>query len=109
VVVTETASDLGPTSARLNATVDPKDSPTAVVFEYSTDPDLLPPYAVTTFAGSIAAGIADAAGIAPDGHGGVFVADRSNRRFPLSDRRCGRCGGKSLRGGHGQPRDSQSR
>jgi len=80
-VVTEDADNLIPTSASLHATVDPKSSPTKVVFEYSTDPDLLPPYQVSTLAGSVAAGISSASGIAPDGSGGVFVADRPNHRI----------------------------
>ncbi len=77
-LVTELADNLIPTNARLNATVDPKNNLTDVVYEYSTDPDLLPPYEVSTLAGSIAAGLAAANGIVADGSGGVFVADRTN-------------------------------
>ncbi|MES2658824.1 MAG: choice-of-anchor Q domain-containing protein [Verrucomicrobiota bacterium] len=81
VLTTEPASNLIPTSAQLNATVDPKDNLTEVVFEYSTDPDLLPPYGVSTLAGSLAAGLAGPSGIAADGNGGVYVADRSGNRI----------------------------
>jgi sugar lactone lactonase YvrE len=80
-LATEAASNRIPTSARLNATVNPKDNPTDVVFEYSTAADLLPPYGVSTLAGSIAAGLVDASGIVADGLGGAYVADRANHRI----------------------------
>jgi len=92
VVVTEDATNLTPTSARLNATVDPKLSPTEVVFTYSTDPDLLNPYEVTAIAGAVTPGYvnnvipADArfsnpSGAVTDGSGNIFVVDRSNHRI----------------------------
>jgi sugar lactone lactonase YvrE len=46
-LVTADASELTPVSARLNATVDPKESSTEIVFEYSVEPNLLPPEVVT--------------------------------------------------------------
>ncbi|MCF7732018.1 MAG: hypothetical protein K9N23_10030, partial [Akkermansiaceae bacterium] len=91
VVVTEIASNLNPTSARMNATVDPKASATAVVFVYSTDPEMGNPYEVTALAGSGEAGFADGTGAAArfsnpsgmvtDAAGDVFVADRLNHRI----------------------------
>lgn len=76
-LATEDADDLTPTSARLNATVDPKSSPTTVVFRYSTDPDLLAPWEV----GTVASGLSGLSGVAPDGSGGAYVADRANHRI----------------------------
>ena len=81
VLATEAASNLTPTSARLNATVDPKNNFTGVVFEYSTDPDLLPPFAVSTRPGSATAGLTAATGTVEDGSGGAYVADRDNHRI----------------------------
>lgn len=92
VVVTEPATPLTPTTATLNATVDPKLSPTQVVFTYSTDPGLLNPYEVKAFAGSGVAGFADNAdgalaqfsnpsGVVADAVGNIFVADRENHRI----------------------------
>lgn len=91
VVVTQAAGSLAPAAAELNADVDPKNSPTVVTFEYSTDPGLLKPYEVTTPAGSGVAGFANATGAAarfsnPSGvvtkaNGDVFVADRLNHRI----------------------------
>ena len=90
-VITAAATNLIPTSARLNALVDPKSSVTTVVFEYSTDPNMLPPYSVKAFAGSTTPGYADAQGASaaffePNGmvvnaSGEVFVADRLNHRI----------------------------
>lgn len=90
-VVTEAASNLSPSSAVLNATVDPKAGRTAVTFEYSTDPGLLKPYEVTTLAGSGVAGFAEAtgpaaqfsnpSGVVSNSSGEVFVADRLNHRI----------------------------
>ncbi len=79
-VVTEQETQLVPTHARLNATVDPKANPTEVVLEYSTDPDMLPPFGVITLPGSAATGLAGSSGIAGDGNGGAFVADLANQR-----------------------------
>jgi len=91
VVKTEIASNLIPTSARLNATVDPKVGPTTITFEYSTDAGLLHPQLVTTLAGSGATGFVDGTGAAarfsdPTGlvsnaNGDVFVTDRLNQRI----------------------------
>lgn len=90
-VITAAATNLIPTSARLNASVDPKSSVTTVVFEYSTDPNLLPPYSVKALAGSTTPGFADAQGasaaffepngMAVNASGEVFVADRLNHRI----------------------------
>ncbi len=81
VLSTEPASHIIPTAARLNANVDPKNNLTDVIFEYSTDPDLLPPYGVSTLAGSTAAGLTGASGIVSDGSGGAYIADRANHRI----------------------------
>jgi predicted outer membrane repeat protein len=81
VLSTEPASNLSPISARLNATVDPKNNFTSVVFEYSTDPDLLPPFGVSTRPGSTTAGLTGAAATVEDGSGGAYVADRGNHRI----------------------------
>jgi predicted outer membrane repeat protein len=90
-VATAAATNLIPTSARLNALVDPKQSVTTVVFEYSTDPNMLPPYAVRSLAGSTTPGYVDAQGasaaffepngMAVNAAGEVFVADRLNHRI----------------------------
>ncbi len=80
-LVTEPATQLVPTQARLNATVNPNNNPTEVVLQYSTDPDMLPPYGVSTLPGSAATGLAGSSGIAGDGTGGAFVADRANQRI----------------------------
>ncbi|MCP5533968.1 MAG: hypothetical protein H7A48_12420 [Akkermansiaceae bacterium] len=77
LLTTEAADDLTPTSARLNATVDPKNSATTVVFRYSTDPELLAPWGV----GTLASGLSGLSGVAPDGSGGAYVADRGNHRI----------------------------
>lgn len=90
-VVTQAASSLTPSSAVLNADVDPKAGRTVVTFEYSTDPGLLNPYEVTTLAGSDVAGFADdtgpaarfsnPSGVVANAAGDVFVADRLNHRI----------------------------
>lgn len=90
-VVTEPASNLIPTSARLNASVDPRLSRTGVVFTYSTDPDLLPPHKVTTPAGTGVAGFANGngsaarfskpSGVVMDTNGDAIVADSENHRI----------------------------
>ena len=74
VVATNPATNLVPTSARLNATVDPKGGPTKVLLEYSTDPNLLHPLEVTTLAGVGG----KPAGIVVDAGGDVLVTDRVN-------------------------------
>ncbi|MES2474666.1 MAG: choice-of-anchor Q domain-containing protein [Verrucomicrobiota bacterium] len=81
LVTTLPADNLTPTTALLHATVDPKANPTEVRFEYSTDPDMLAPYRVSTLAGSTAAGLAGTSGIAGDGNGGSFVTDRAHHRI----------------------------
>ncbi|MCU0748934.1 MAG: choice-of-anchor D domain-containing protein [Akkermansiaceae bacterium] len=91
VVETMAASNLSPSSAVLNAMVDPKNSRTVVTFEYSTDPSLLKPYEVSTTAGSGVAGYAEGAaaiarfsnpsGVVANASGDVFVADRLNHRI----------------------------
>ncbi len=81
VLTTEPATNVIPTAARLNATVDPKNNLTDVIFEYSTDPDLLPPYQVGTLTGSATAGLTGATGIVSDGSGGAYIADRANHRI----------------------------
>ncbi len=93
VVVTEAATNVTPSAARLNALVDPKSSRTTVALEYSTDPGLLKPYEVTTLAGSGAAGFGEGNGPAaqfsnPSGvviraNGDSFVADRLNHRIRM--------------------------
>jgi sugar lactone lactonase YvrE len=80
-VVTKPETQLVPTQARLNATVNPNASPTEVVLQYSTDPDMLPPFGVSTLPGSAATGLVGASGIAGDGSGGAFVADHTNQRI----------------------------
>ena len=91
VVITDPASDLIPTSARLNSTVDPKAGVTTLVFEYSTDPNMLPPFYVRSLSGSATPGFADGLpanaafsqpnGMAVNAAGEVFVADRLNHRI----------------------------
>lgn len=91
VVITDAATDLIPTSARLNSTVDPKAGVTTLVFEYSTDPNMLPPFYVRTLSGSSTPGFADGNpanaafsqpnGMAVNAAGEVFVADRLNHRI----------------------------
>jgi sugar lactone lactonase YvrE len=91
VVETMAASNLSPSSAVLNAMVDPKNSRTVVTFEYSTDPGLLKPYEVSTLAGSGVAGYAEGAaalarfsnpsGVVANAGGDIFVADRLNNRI----------------------------
>lgn len=91
VVITEPATDLIPTSARLNSTVDPKAGVTTLVFEYSTDPNLLAPFYVRTLSGSPTPGYADGPpanaafsqpnGMAVNAAGEIFVADRLNHRI----------------------------
>lgn len=89
-VVTEPATNLTRTTARLNATIDPKGSSTTVKFQYSTDPALLGPYTVTTVAGSGVTGALNASGASaqfssPQGVAfsgtDTFVADRLNHRI----------------------------
>ncbi len=81
ILSTEPATNIVPTGARLNAIVDPKNNLTDVIFEYSTDPDLLPPYEVSTLTGSATAGLTGATGIVSDGSGGSYIADRANHRI----------------------------
>lgn len=47
-IETKVATGLESTAATLNGTVNPKGSPTSMVFEYSTDPNLLGPWQVST-------------------------------------------------------------
>ena len=77
VVATNPATNLVPTSARLNATVDPQGGPTKVLLEYSTDPSLLHPFEVTTLAGFGG----KPSGIVVDAGGDLVVADRLNHRI----------------------------
>ncbi|MES2924052.1 MAG: choice-of-anchor Q domain-containing protein [Verrucomicrobiota bacterium] len=79
-VVTHAASSVSPSSAVLNAIVDPKAGPTVVTFEYSTDPGLLKPYEVRTFAGA-AAQFSNPSGVVTNAAGDAFVADRLNHRI----------------------------
>jgi len=91
LVATNPANPVIPTSARLNATVDPKSSLTDVVFEYSTDPEMLLPYHVSTLAGSGSAGFANDTGVAAmfnrtsgmvtSPSGDAYVADRLNNQI----------------------------
>lgn len=79
-VETLAATNVSPTSAQLNANVDPKNGRTVVTFEYSTDPDLLKPWQVTTAAGA-PAGFSNPSGVVTNAAGDVFVADRLNHRI----------------------------
>lgn len=91
VLATTPASELTRTSARLNATLDPKLGRTQVTFEYSTDPGLLKPFELTTLAGAAGSGYADATGgdarfadprgLVTNALGEVFVCDRDNHRI----------------------------
>lgn len=80
-MATLAATDLAPTTARLNATVDPKSGATNVVFSYSTDPDLLHPFEVGTLAASATAGLGEPSGVVADSAGNVYVADRLHHRI----------------------------
>ncbi len=71
-VVTEAADVLSSTSARLNATLNPKDSPTEVYFEYSTDPGLAGPLRVGTLTSEASAAMG---GVVEDGAGNLYVAN----------------------------------
>jgi predicted outer membrane repeat protein len=71
-VVTVAADDLSSTSARFNATLNPKDSPTGVYFEYSTDPDLAAPLRVGTLMSDASAAMR---GVVEDGAGNLYVAN----------------------------------
>lgn len=73
-IATDPADPVTPTAARLNATVNARNSPTKVVFEYSTDPEMLPPVGVSTLAD------ATGNGVVPDGTGGVYLADGAGHR-----------------------------
>lgn len=75
-VETVAATALTPDAAVLNSTVDPKYGRTTVSFEYSTDPDLLNPYEVTTLAA-----LSDASGVVTNAAGDTFVADRLGNRI----------------------------
>ncbi len=79
-VETMAASNLSPSTAVLNGDVDPKAGRTVVAFEYSTDPGLLKPYEVTTFAGA-AAQFSNPSGVVTHSNGDIFVADRLNHRI----------------------------
>jgi sugar lactone lactonase YvrE len=90
-VVTVAADSLTPTAGRLKATVDPNNLPTNAVLQYSTEPTLEAPLAVTTVAGSGVAGFLDSVtpslaqfnspgGLAVSG-GKVYVADFLNHRI----------------------------
>ena len=91
-VVTVAADRLTPTAARLNGTVNPNNRQTSAVLEYSTEPDLQAPYAVTTVAGTGVAGFASSPnakfsspeGLAVSG-GSVYVADFQNHRIRRID------------------------
>lgn len=94
-VVTVAGDNLTPTAGRLKGTVDPNNLPTTAELEYSTDANLLPPYAVTTVAGAGVAGFLDSATSslarfnAPEGlvvsGGNVYVADFLNHRIRRID------------------------
>jgi len=81
-VVTTPASDLEPTGATLNGTVDPNGSPTTVTFDYSTDPELQGPLTVGTLTDT---GLSDPEGLAVDAVGNVYVADpAAHKIFKIS-------------------------
>jgi sugar lactone lactonase YvrE len=90
-VVTVAADNQTPTAGRIKGTVDPNNLPTNAVLEYSTEPTLEAPFAVTTVAGSGVAGFLDSVtsslaqfhtpgGLAVSG-GNVYVADFLNHRI----------------------------
>lgn len=90
-VVTVAADSQTPTAARLKGTVDPNNLPTNAVLEYSTEPNLDAPFAVTAVAGSGTAGSLDSIvpsqaqfhtpeGLAVSG-GNIYVADFLNHRI----------------------------
>ena len=87
-VVTDAADPVEPTTAQLNATVNPGDGMATVIFEYSTDSGVLAPWQVLTSAGSGKTGSIDAVdpliaefnnprGVVVVGDE-IFIADRSN-------------------------------
>lgn len=80
VVETKPATNVSPSSAQLNANVDPKNGRTVVTLEYSTDPGLLNPWQVSTLAGA-PAGFSNPSGVVANAAGDVFVADRLNHRI----------------------------
>src|SRR4029077_9301447 len=83
---TQEPTAVTPTTATLDATVNPNGSTTDTFFQYSTDPNLK--YNVTTLAGSgnpgyadgigAAASFFDPQGVAVDGSGNIYVADSGN-------------------------------
>ncbi|MES2659069.1 MAG: choice-of-anchor Q domain-containing protein [Verrucomicrobiota bacterium] len=76
-VTTTAATGITRSAATLNAAVDPQGSATTVTFEYSTDPNLEGPLKVEP-AGS---GINDPHGMAVDGEGNLYIADRGAHRI----------------------------
>ena len=76
-VTTTAATGLTRSAATLNAAVDAQGSATTVSFEYSTDPNLEGPLKVEP-AGS---GISDPQGMAVDGEGNTYIADRGANRI----------------------------
>jgi sugar lactone lactonase YvrE len=76
-VVTTAATGVTRTAANVNGTVNPHGSATTVVFDYSTDPDLLGPLVV----GTRKDGIASPQGTAVDSSGNVFVASRTAHKI----------------------------
>ncbi len=85
VVVTAPASNLTPSTARLNATVDPNNSPTQVYFEYSTDPQLAGPLRVNTL---VDGSLDSPRGVAVDGAGPtrtIYLADRGAHQILVFD------------------------
>ncbi len=91
IVLSVAADNLTPTAGRLKGTVNPKNLPTSVELEYSTEPTLLPPFAATAVAGGAVTGFLDSAvpsqarfntpeGLAVSG-GSIYVADSENHRI----------------------------
>lgn len=76
-VTTTAATGITRSAATLNASVDPQGSATTVTFEYSTDPNLDGPLKVEP-AGSV---ISDPQGMAVDGEGNLYIADRGAHRI----------------------------
>ncbi len=72
-VVTVEAGNLLPTSATLNGTVNPNNSPTEAKFEYSTDPELAGPWQVSTV---VPSGFTKPQGIASFGTN-TYVSDET--------------------------------
>ena len=77
VLATDDADPVTPTTARLNALVDPNGSATTIVFDYSTTPDLAGPDRISTFAN----GLIEPRGVAVDSSGNLFVADRGAHKI----------------------------